>query len=135
MSALEQKVNELTYDLERCARQLRMLGDMGRYTQYQVAQSIPIAAANEGGIAGIGAGLSAGYGMAQAMGLASGSDIPDAITDMNARLDLPSGLAAMGVQSDWFDKIISGAMADHCHKTNPRIASADQYRDMLIQAL
>src|SRR6185312_13390651 len=26
-----------------------MVGDMGRYTQYQVAQSIPIAAANEGG--------------------------------------------------------------------------------------
>ena len=47
---------------------MNMLGDMGRYTQYQVAQSIPIAAANEGGIAGIGAGLSAGYGMAQAMG-------------------------------------------------------------------
>ena len=49
---------------------MNMLGDMGRYTQYQVAQSIPIAAANEGGIAGIGAGLSAGYGMAQAMGQA-----------------------------------------------------------------
>lgn len=46
---------------------MNMIGDMGRYTQYQVAQSIPIAAANEGGIAGIGAGLSAGYGMAQAM--------------------------------------------------------------------
>lgn len=46
---------------------MNMLGDMGRYTQFQVAQSIPIAAANEGGIAGIGAGLSAGYGMAQAM--------------------------------------------------------------------
>jgi len=46
---------------------MNMIGDMGRYTQFQVAQSIPIAAANEGGIAGIGAGLSAGYGMAQAM--------------------------------------------------------------------
>ena len=49
---------------------MNMIGDMGRYTQFQVAQSIPIAAANEGGIAGIGAGLSAGYGMAQAMGQA-----------------------------------------------------------------
>ncbi|MBM3754668.1 MAG: hypothetical protein FJW38_11890 [Acidobacteria bacterium] len=47
---------------------MNMLGDMGRYTQYQVAQSIPIAAANEGGLAGVGAGLSAGFGMAQAMG-------------------------------------------------------------------
>ena len=44
-----------------------MVGDMGRYTQFQVAQSIPIAAANEGGGAGIGAGLGAGMAMGQAM--------------------------------------------------------------------
>ena len=73
--------------------------------------------------------------MAHAMGLASASDIPQAITDMNARLDLPTGLAAMGVETGWFDKIITGAMADHCHKTNPRIATADEYRDMLTEAL
>lgn len=73
--------------------------------------------------------------MAHAMGLTSGSDIPEAIKDMNARLDLPAGLAAMGVQSDWFDKIIAGAMADHCHKTNPRIANVEEYRDMLSQAM
>ncbi len=28
---------------------MNMLGDMGKYTQFQVAQSLPIAAANEGG--------------------------------------------------------------------------------------
>ncbi len=40
---------------------MNMLGDMGRYTQYQVAQSIPIAAANEGsGAVGTGMGLGAG---------------------------------------------------------------------------
>src|SRR5262250_2793688 len=45
-----------------------MVGDMGRYTQYQVAQSIPVAAANEGGgTAGVGAGLGAGVAMGQAM--------------------------------------------------------------------
>ena len=69
--------------------------------------------------------------MAHAMGLKSAGDIPEAIKDMNARLDLPTGLAAMGVQRDWFDKIIDGALADHCHKTNPRIASRDDYRAML----
>ena len=73
--------------------------------------------------------------MAHAMGLNSGSDIGAAITDMNARLGLPTGLAALGVTPDLFDKIITGAMADHCHKTNPRIATADDYRDMLTQAL
>ena len=73
--------------------------------------------------------------MAHAMGLASGSEVPDAIRDMNARLGLPSGLAAMGVTPDLFDRVIAGAMADHCHKTNPRLASADDYRSMLTEAI
>jgi 4-hydroxybutyrate dehydrogenase len=73
--------------------------------------------------------------MAHAMGLNSGEDIPQAIKDMNARLGLPTGLAAMGVDSSMFDKVIAGAMLDHCHKTNPRIATADEYRDMLTQSL
>ena len=47
---------------------MNMLGDMNRYTQFQVANSMPIAAANEGGgAAGIGAGLGAGMVMAQQM--------------------------------------------------------------------
>ena len=47
---------------------MNMVGDMGRYTQYQVAQSIPIAAANEGGGGvGVGAGLGAGMALGQAM--------------------------------------------------------------------
>ncbi|HEY1228322.1 MAG TPA: iron-containing alcohol dehydrogenase, partial [Ramlibacter sp.] len=73
--------------------------------------------------------------MAHAMGLASADDIPDAIRDMNARLGLPTGLAAMGVQRDWFGKIIEGALADHCHKTNPRLASAQDYEAMLAASL
>jgi hypothetical protein len=73
--------------------------------------------------------------MAHAMGLTSGSDIPQAIRDMNARLGLPTGLAAMGVERSQFDDIIKGAMADHCHKTNPRIATPEEYRDMLEQSL
>jgi membrane protease subunit (stomatin/prohibitin family) len=47
---------------------MTMVGDMGRYTQFEVAQSIPVAAANEGGGgAGLGAGLGAGVAMGQAM--------------------------------------------------------------------
>jgi membrane protease subunit (stomatin/prohibitin family) len=47
---------------------MNIVGDTGRYTQYQVAQSIPVAAANEGGgAAGVGAGLGAGIAMGQAM--------------------------------------------------------------------
>jgi len=73
--------------------------------------------------------------MAQAMGLRSPSDIGPAIQDMNARLGLPGGLAALGVTEAQFDPIIAGAMADHCHKTNPRLATPDDYRAMLQQAL
>ena len=69
--------------------------------------------------------------MARAMGLPSGKDIAEAITDMNARLGLPNGLAAMGVERKQFDNIIKGALADHCHGTNPRIASMQDYEEML----
>ena len=73
--------------------------------------------------------------MARVMGLSSGSDISQALRDLNARLGLPKGLADMGVQTDWFDKIIQGAMADHCHKTNPRIATEDDYRALLLASM
>ncbi|MDD0810027.1 iron-containing alcohol dehydrogenase [Curvibacter sp. RS43] len=69
--------------------------------------------------------------MAHAMGLRSGGDIPLAIRAMNARLGLPTGLAAMGVTRDQFDAVIQGALADHCHKTNPRLATPEEYREML----
>jgi len=47
---------------------MNMIGDMNRFTQFQVANSMPIAAANEGGgAAGVGAGLGAGMVMAQQM--------------------------------------------------------------------
>jgi membrane protease subunit (stomatin/prohibitin family) len=47
---------------------MNMVGDMGRYTQFEVAQSMPIAAGNEGGgAAGVGVGLGAGLTMAQQM--------------------------------------------------------------------
>lgn len=73
--------------------------------------------------------------MAHAMGLgacdAAGTEIAEAIRAMNARLGLASGLRALGVTPDLFERVIDGAMADHCHKTNPRIATRDDYRQML----
>ena len=73
--------------------------------------------------------------MARAMRLPSGADIPEAIRDLNARLGLPSGLAAMGVDHTMFERIVSGALADHCHKTNPRVATADEYRALIESSL
>jgi membrane protease subunit (stomatin/prohibitin family) len=44
-----------------------VLGDMKRYTEYQVAEAIPTAAANPGGLAGAGMGLAAGVAMGNQM--------------------------------------------------------------------
>jgi membrane protease subunit (stomatin/prohibitin family) len=66
----------LPEDLQKILDQrigMGVVGDMGRYTQYQTAQSIPLAAANPGGAAGIGAGIGAGVAIGQNMasGIAS----------------------------------------------------------------
>ena len=44
-----------------------MMGDMAKFTQYQMANAIPLAAQNEGGLAGLGAGVGVGLGMGQMM--------------------------------------------------------------------
>jgi membrane protease subunit (stomatin/prohibitin family) len=44
-----------------------MVGNMATYTQYQTANAIPLAAQNEGGLAGVGASLGAGLTMGQVM--------------------------------------------------------------------
>jgi 4-hydroxybutyrate dehydrogenase len=67
--------------------------------------------------------------MAHAMSLggcdARGTELVDAIRAMNTRLGLPSGLAALGVTPELFERVIDGAMADHCHLTNPRLATRE----------
>ncbi|MDM4765159.1 iron-containing alcohol dehydrogenase [Pelomonas sp. SE-A7] len=73
--------------------------------------------------------------MAQAMGLegsdAEGKAIAEALGEMNARLGLATGLAALGVQEAQFEAVIEHALLDHCHKTNPRLASSEDYRALL----
>ncbi|MCW5300800.1 iron-containing alcohol dehydrogenase [Herbaspirillum lusitanum] len=73
--------------------------------------------------------------IAHAMGLANEADIGPAIKDMSRRLGLPTGLAELGVTEDMYPKIIKGALADHSHKTNPRVASEDDYARMLTQSM
>ncbi len=73
--------------------------------------------------------------MADAIGIGrcdpDGNALADAIRDLNARLGIAPGLAALNVGAALHERIVDGAMADHCHATNPRLASRDDYRAML----
>jgi membrane protease subunit (stomatin/prohibitin family) len=87
---------------------MNMVGDMGRYTQFQVAQSLPIAAANEGGgLAGAGVGLGAGMLMAQQMMNAAKPAAPAGPAAPGA----PEGAAASGTK-----------FCINCGKTMPKPA-------------
>jgi membrane protease subunit (stomatin/prohibitin family) len=82
-----------------------VVGDMGRFTQFQTAKSIPIAAANEGGVAGMGAGLGAGVSIGQAMasGVASATQAAkpaaEAAADITATIEKLHDLMTKGVLS------------------------------------
>ncbi|WP_338821200.1 iron-containing alcohol dehydrogenase [Acidovorax temperans] len=73
--------------------------------------------------------------LAQAMGLPVHVSVEDAIQDMSRALKLPTGLGAMGVTADLTQRIVTGALADHSHKTNPREASADDYARLIEAAM
>lgn len=84
---------------------MNMVGDLGKYTQYQTANAIPVAAANEGGVAGAGVGLGAGIAMGQAMAgtmaQAATPAAPVAQTpeDIPALLEKLHGLVSKGILS------------------------------------
>ena len=70
----------------------------------------------------------------RAMGLDKGVAIDRTIEVLNARIGLPNGLEAMGVPRSFFDEAVDKALKDHCHATNPRLATAAEYREMLAQS-
>lgn len=41
----------------------------------------------------------------------------------------------MGVRVEQFGAVIAGALKDHCHATNPRLASAEDYEELLAASL
>ena len=73
--------------------------------------------------------------LAQAMGLAGGAEVGPAVRAMTERLGMPTGLAQLGVTRAKFPDIIRGALKDHSHKTNPRIASETDYEAMLVASM
>ena len=72
--------------------------------------------------------------LVQSMGLAVGADPAEHIELLNARIGMPRGLGAMGVPRSVLADIATAAMKDHCHATNPRAATVDDYRQMLEES-
>ena len=82
---------------------------MTGYTRYQTANAIPLAAQNEGGVAGLGMGLGAGVSLGQVMGQALGGAIAPAVApaapaapaeeSIEARLEKLKGLLDKGLIS------------------------------------
>lgn len=73
--------------------------------------------------------------LADAMGLDAGADVGAAVEAMTRAIGLPTRLSELGVTVDLFDRIVTGALADHSHRTNPREASAEDYHAMLQAVL
>ena len=93
---------------------MNMIGDLGRYTQFQVAQSIPIAAANEGGgVAGAGVGLGAGMAMGQQMMNAMRPTAPEPPPAPQAAAPVAAPAPAGGAGTKF---------CINCGKTMPKIA-------------
>ena len=73
--------------------------------------------------------------MAKVMGLAGGAEVGPSVRAMTERLGLPTGLAQLGVTRAMFPDIIRGALKDHSHRSNPRVASETDYEAMLEASL
>ncbi len=50
---------------------------------------------------------------------------------LSADIGLPSGLDAMGVTEAMMEKVAGEALKDHCHATNPRLATRAEYLELL----
>ncbi|MFN9028662.1 MAG: iron-containing alcohol dehydrogenase [Betaproteobacteria bacterium] len=69
--------------------------------------------------------------VAQVFGADDGAAAAAAIRALNRRLGLPAGLGAMGIGPETYEGVIDNAIKDHCHATNPRVATREDYGRIL----
>lgn len=70
-----------------------------------------------------------------AMGLGADADLPEALLRLSERIRLPTTLGAMGVRAEDVPEAALRAEKDHTNGTNPRCASAEDYRRLMTAAL
>ncbi|WP_283178863.1 iron-containing alcohol dehydrogenase [Gemmobacter sp. 24YEA27] len=56
------------------------------------------------------------------------------VADLNCRIGMPSGLTAMGVTEAMMEQVSHAALKDHCHATNPRVATQQEYLGLLRES-
>lgn len=102
---------------------MNMIGNMQQYTQFQAAQSLPIAAANEGGggMAGIGVGLGAGLGLGQVMAQALTPNAPQT-PGAGPAAQAPAPAAAAGAAAAGAAAVAETKFCTNCGAKIPRAA-------------
>lgn len=69
-----------------------------------------------------------------ALSLRMGGEPDQVVAALNRRLGMPAGLAAMGVTPAMMEAVSAAALKDHCHATNPRVATRDEYLAILRES-
>jgi membrane protease subunit (stomatin/prohibitin family) len=96
---------------------MAVVGDLGRYAQFQTGRSIPLAAASEGGAAGAGVGVGAGVALGQTMAQAITSAAGAGGAQMRGT---GGGTPGGGGGGGATPGPAGGATCPHCHATLER---------------
>lgn len=73
--------------------------------------------------------------LGKVMGLSTGADIAQAITDINARLGLSSSIRELGYPDRHLDDLADAAMKVHFNHTAPHKPTRDDYKGIITDAL
>ena len=68
---------------------------------------------------------------AAAMGLARGSDIPDALRSLNHTLGLPAGYHEAGYRPGPVKSLVDRALASHFNRSSPYVPTREEYRAVI----
>ncbi len=75
------------------------------------------------------------HALGEAMRLAPGADLDAALADFGAAIALPTRLAPLGLSAQACDRVARAAEAEPANRTNPRHATARDYRALIEAAM